>query len=408
MRILLFLAVIYGSLLQAQNTKNVLFIGNSITYYNNMPQTFEAIANSKGDQTSVTMYAPGGTGFINHVNDANVYAKFREKVWDFVVLQPGSNESPAYSETKEATLARLERLQDSIYKYSPCAKILLYEISYGVWGTTQANLNTYNTTMSLILSNNQYWADNAEVFFAPVGEAFREKWNNDQTDLLWVGTGNIHPNAKGSYIAACVFYASIYQKPSLGTTEISSLSQADATAIQTLVDDKVLNHKPDWRINSWYPYNNFEFQVNGNQVTFTNLSQNVDSVEWDFGDGNSSTNTNPVHQYNQLGTFSVSLTTHKANCEETTTQQISITSLSVDDTNINNQWRIYPNPVTDFLYIKTEKEIENIRIFDMKGQEILHQEKPSNTINISFIPAGIYFVKVKMANKLSVKKLIKL
>jgi len=323
MRILLFLAVIYGSFLQAQNTKNVLFIGNSITYYNNMPQTFEAIANSKGDQTSVTMYAPGGTGFIHHVNDPNVYAKFREKVWNFVVLQPGSNESPAYSETKEATLARLEQLQDSIYKYSPCAKILLYEISYGIWGTTQANLNTYNTTMSLILSNNQYWADNAEVFFAPVGEAFREKWNNDQTDLLWVSTGNIHPNAKGSYIAACVFYAAIYQKPSLGTTEISSLSQADATAIQTLVDDKVLNHKPDWRINSWYPYNNFEFQVNGNQVSFTNLSLNVDSVEWDFGDGNSSGNTNPVHQYNQIGQFSVSLTTHKGNCEETTTQQVT-------------------------------------------------------------------------------------
>ena len=407
MRILLFLAVIYGSFLQAQNTKNVLFIGNSITYYNNMPQTFEAIANSKGDQTSVTMYAPGGTGFINHVNDANVYAKFREKVWDFVVLQPGSNESPGYSETKEATLARLEQLQDSIYKYSPCAKILLYEISYGVWGTSQADLNTYNNTMSLILSNNQYWADNAEVFFAPVGEAFREKWNNDQTDMLWVSTGNIHPNAKGSYIAACVFYASIYQKPSLGTTEISSLSQADATAIQTLVDEKVLNHKPDWRINSWYPYNNFEFQVNGNQVTFTNLSQNVDSVEWDFGDGNSSTNTNPVHQYNQLGQFSVSLTTHKGNCEETTTQQVTISSLSVDDENINNQWKVYPNPVTDYLNINTEKEIENICIFNMKGQEVLSLEKPTKKLNINVLKPGFYIIKAKINGLVTVKKFIK-
>lgn len=49
----------------AQNIKNILFIGNSITYFNNMPQTFESIANDKGDAASVTVYAPGGTGFIN-------------------------------------------------------------------------------------------------------------------------------------------------------------------------------------------------------------------------------------------------------------------------------------------------------------------------------------------------------
>jgi len=34
-------------IVNAQDTTKVLFIGNSITYYNNMPQTFEAIANDK-------------------------------------------------------------------------------------------------------------------------------------------------------------------------------------------------------------------------------------------------------------------------------------------------------------------------------------------------------------------------
>lgn len=40
---------------------------------------------------------------------------------------------------------------------------------------------------------------------------------------------------------------------------------------------------------------------------FTNLSQNADSYEWDFGDGTTSTEVNPVHEYSQPGTYDVSL-----------------------------------------------------------------------------------------------------
>ncbi len=79
-----------------------------------MPQTFESIANSKGDPTEVTVYAPGGTGFINHVIDQNVYNLFHAGSWDYVVLQPGSNESPGYSEPIDATLSRAKTLKDFI------------------------------------------------------------------------------------------------------------------------------------------------------------------------------------------------------------------------------------------------------------------------------------------------------
>ena len=405
MRYLFLLICLYISSTQAQNTKNVLFIGNSITYYNSMPQTFESIANSKGDNTSVTMYAPGGTGFINHVNDPNVYAKFREKVWDFVVLQPGSSESYGSSSPIATTLTRALRLKDSILKYSPCAKILYYEISNGVHGSTQNDLNNYNLSMTTIRQNLEFLADGSDLFFAPVGEAFREKWNNDQTDMLWGSTGNIHPNAKGSYIAACVFYASIYQKPSLGTTEISSLSQADATAIQTLVDAKVLDHKSDWRINTWNQYTNFEFQIGGNQVNFTNLSQNVDTVEWDFGDGTTATQTSPTHSYNQIGQFTVSLTTHKGNCDEVVSKQVNITSLSIDD-DLSAQWIIYPNPVNDRLYIKTDKNITAISIWTLDGKKIYQQDANCNEIEVNTIPKGIYFIKVIIDDRISIKRIL--
>ncbi len=376
----------------AQNTKNVLFIGNSITYFNNMPFTFEAIANSKGDATSVTMYAPGGTGFVDHVNDPNVYAKFREKVWDFVVLQPGSGESFGSTHPISTTLNRAIQLKDSILKYSPCAKILFYEISNGVTGNTASDLTNYNNSMDIVRSNLEYLADGTDLYFAPVGEAFREKWNNDQTDMLWGNTYNIHPNEKGSYLAACVFYASIYQKNSEGTTVIGSLSQNEANLLQQTADEKVLQHKPDWRINVHNLYTDFEYNINALQVSFNNLSANADSVSWDFGDGYSSTDNNPTHQYATNGNYQVTLTTTKGNCNESLTKTLTVGNSGINTLTVSN-FVLYPNPANDKLLIEINKPGKyRFEIIDITGKILMTTTE--NIIQVSSFDSGMYWIKI--------------
>ncbi len=381
---------------KAQQTKNILFIGNSITYYNNLPVTFENIANSKGDPTSVTMYAPGGHGFADHVNDQNVYAKFKEKVWDFVVLQPGSGESFGSTQPISATLTRALQLKDSILKYSPCAKILFYEISNGVTGSAASDLANYNNTMDVVRSNFEYWADNTQLYFAPVGEAFREKWNADQTDMLWISTYNIHPNAKGSYLAACVFYASIYQKPSYGTTVTGPLNQAEATALQQIADEKVLLHKPDWRINVYNLYTDFDYNINGLEVNFTNLSANADSFLWDFGDGHTSTDTNPVHQYATTGTYQVSLTATKGDCVETVTENVSPGSSGISD-HSNIRLNLYPVPADKIIKIAINQPGKyNYQILDITGKIL--KTVSENLIDVSDLTGDIYLIKITNKN----------
>ncbi|REJ85288.1 MAG: PKD domain-containing protein [Bacteroidetes bacterium] len=49
-------------------------------------------------------------------------------------------------------------------------------------------------------------------------------------------------------------------------------------------------------------------------VLFTNTSQNADAYWWDFGDGTSSSLTNPLHPYMKPGKFDVSLTVMRGNC----------------------------------------------------------------------------------------------
>lgn len=51
----------------------------------------------------------------------------------------------------------------------------------------------------------------------------------------------------------------------------------------------------------------FDYEADGLEVTFTNKSTNATSFSWDFGDGETSTDQNPVHTYDAYGVYTVKL-----------------------------------------------------------------------------------------------------
>jgi hypothetical protein len=269
------------------------------------------------------------------------------------------------------------------------------------------NLDTYNATMDLIRTNLEYLSDSTELFFAPAGEAMRTAWNDDQTTMLWGGNGDIHPNARGSYIIACAFYSSIFQKPSLGTNVINSLTAAEASSYQELADTTVLNHLSDWRINNFNQHTAFNYQINESLVTFTSSSQNIDSLHWDFGDGNTSNLSVVDHDFIQMGLYDVVLTTYKDGCVETETVSIDIELLELEIIADALAAKIYPNPFLDRITIENYRG-EEIFIFNLLGQEfngfvsIVETEKGLE-INTTRLPLGTYVLRVngvvKVVNK---------
>lgn len=379
---------------QAQHITKVLFIGNSLTYFNSMPETFETIANELGDSTEVTVYAPGGTGFVHHVADSNVYHYFKQGDWDYIVLQPGSNESPGYSFPIQETLDKARILKDSIEAYNPCAKVLYYEISYGVWGNTPGHITTYNETMDLIKTNITLLADSTNAFFAPVGEAFRTSWNMNSNNLLWGSAGDIHPNDKGSYMAACVFYASIFQNESVNTSITNSIPVNEALFYRELADSIVLNHTSDWRINTFELYVDYSYLQNGNSIQFNNTTLNADSVIWDFGDGHYSNTFEPQHQYLNNGIYQTTLIAFKGECMDSITQTIEIIGLDINNHESISNYIISPNPTSDVFNIKniTNNEEVRCRIFDLNGN--LHFQFSGSSIDVSGLSHGAYFVEI--------------
>ena len=69
--------------------------------------------------------------------------------------------------------------------------------------------------------------------------------------------------------------------------------------------------KDDPVVDSNDPISSFQYEISADnflEVTFSNFSQDANSYLWDFGDGNSSTDENPVHTYDAEGDYTVTLT----------------------------------------------------------------------------------------------------
>lgn len=414
--LLLFLYIIVSFSAIAQTTDNplkVLFVGNSLTYYNNMPQTFEQLADEQGYHVTIDQHTPGGTGFVHHVANSTLYQKFRNEVWDYVILQPGSNESPGFSYPIEETIGRAKQLRDSILKYSPCASIHYYEISYGIVNNTEASFNQYLDRQTLIKNNLTQMANETGIPFVPVGECFRNSMINDDTYFLWVNYGDIHPNPKGSYMAACSFYNGLFKQRITNTAVLGGLSEAEAQYIRGQAEETTFNTLDDSLITTFTSTANFNYEITAPAtINFTNTSENYDSVLWDFGDGITSTSEVIEHTFDFTTntSYTVTLTAYKDCKEHHKTFIVSDSILSVEEENDLNYFKVYPNPVESIVNIEAidGRQIDNISVVDISGKIIdIPFEANTAYLDVSNLSSGVYFLMIKSNTLITKLRVVK-
>jgi len=69
---------------------------------------------------------------------------------------------------------------------------------------------------------------------------------------------------------------------------------------------------------------------------------------------------------------------------------------------------VYPNPVSDVLFISSEKiTIEYLSVFSISGKLVLEQRNIDNSIDVSELPQGMYFLKLTSEYGKAVQKFIK-
>lgn len=150
-----------------------------------------------------------------------------------------------------------------------------------------------------------------------------------------------------------------------------------------------------------------------NQLTavFADASTNATSWTWNFGDGNSSTQQNPFHIYNQSGTYTVTLIAcNDCGCD-TTTQVVTVLANSIDENFLQNVVSIYPNPNKgEFTISMNGVASAQIEITTIQGQVVYTEKVIANgsiNKNIHLNNAtGMYFVKIIANEQTMISKVI--
>ena len=120
-----------------QDSLRLLFIGNSYTYYNDLPAMVYEIAKTQKKKLSVKSITKGGERLRGHLKNEKVRKALTEEHWDFVILQEQSSDPARQSETVIANIYPAARELDSlIHVGSPEAHTIFYMTWGHKYGTT--------------------------------------------------------------------------------------------------------------------------------------------------------------------------------------------------------------------------------------------------------------------------------
>ena len=378
---------------QAQDSVSVLFVGNSYTYVNDLPNVFKQLTGSLGDEATVDSKTNGGFTFQNHLVDPLTMTKIHAKPWDYVVLQ-GQSQEPSFpfDQVNTQTLPPAVSLADSVYANGFCSQTM-YFMTWGrqVGDPQWDSINTFYKMNNRLRNAYVRIADSANASVAPVGVAWKYIIDNHPTINLYSPDGS-HPSLEGTYLAACTFYASVYRKNSTGAPYTAGLDPTVAGYLQNAADLAVLDSIDTWSLKGKADLTVADFlaSVNGQTVQLTNSSVHAQGYMWNFGDGTSSVNVDPTHGFTAAGTYPIELIALSECGNDTTIQQITIQSAGIIEGDVLGLTvKMLGNGSFDLEFMETPTVLT---IRDMNGAVVLtiKPEQKNVHMDLSAVSAGIY------------------
>ncbi|MGB0862375.1 MAG: PKD domain-containing protein [Saprospiraceae bacterium] len=418
--LLLFISL---SAFSQSDTLRALYLGNSYTYVNSLPQLTQSLATAANKTLIIDNNTPGGYTLEGHSTNSTSLNKIMQGNWDFVILQEQSQIPTIDYHRYNSMYPAVEALNDTIKKYNPCAKVVMYMTWGRRFGGQQCDQGGVNCSPAFadfsqmqdsLESAYTGIANSIRAYVAPVGIA----WKNviEDTTIVLHSGDNSHPNYNGSYLAASVFHSILWNESPVGLSFAGSLSNPLAAYFQQVADSTVFHSYSDWNVNIDNVIADYSYNIVGDSVQFTNLSQSLSPVaySWDFGDGNTSNDENPSHTYAANQTYSVSLIVEYCSKKDTIIQTITINTVSVEQVNFQSLIKVFPNPVLSNLEISIDKEPLdlNLKIINSIGKVVAIYDvnnEQNITYDLAFLPSGLYFLQLlnKENNEKVIIKIVK-
>ncbi len=268
--------------------------------------------------------------------------------------------------------------------------------------TTPANNDWFITPQISLLSNSEFsfWAKSVTAQYG------LERFN------VYVSTtnnsiGSFSKISTGSYIEAPTTWTQyVYDLSAYNNQNVYFAIQCVSNdAFAFMIDDIVVFTEAG--VNA--PVANFSGTptsgCNPLTVSYTNLStNNPTSYSWSFPGGTPATSTqqNPVITYNTPGTYNVSLTVANAGGNNTFTRTgyINVDCSDVQE-ELSSKINIYPNPTDGIININIPENKATVKINNIIGKEVksLRLTSNENTVDLSSLTPGMYFMEVQLSNR---------
>jgi len=145
------------------------------------------------------------------------------------------------------------------------------------------------------------------------------------------------------------------------------------------------------------------------QFADRSTGNNITRWRWDFGDGTTSRDQNPEHQFASEGAFDVCLTVTDASCSRTTCQTIVIAFVGLEDEwPAGTEVDLYPNPSAGEVWLDLTQARAlpvEVALLDLQGRSLLQRrwaptQELSQSLDLNAFPAGLYVVALKVGDQL--------
>jgi hypothetical protein len=182
--------------------RHILFVGNSYTYWNELPRMVRALADSAGhpEITIESITAPG-VSLEDHWNEGPARSKIAAGGWEIVVLQQGPSSQP---EGRRLLREYVSKFSQEIHRVGGRPALYMVWPSRERSGDFDGVRESYTAAATLV----------GGLLF-PASEAWRAAWRRDSTLALYSGD-NLHPSRLGSYLTALVMVAELLGQPPEG------------------------------------------------------------------------------------------------------------------------------------------------------------------------------------------------
>jgi hypothetical protein len=193
---------------QTPRVWKVLIIGNSYTYFNNLPKMFEqvALADQPPRGVQCEMIVKGGATLQQHWEGGKAVPAIRQGGWDFVILQEQSTLGVTFIVEGQPRIADASyyfaaaRRFDDVIRKSGARTVV-----FAFWARENAPKEDHD---ALAYDHFKLGKDLGAIV-APAGLAW-QAFRKQKAGAALYHEDHSHPMPEGSYLAACTLYAACF------------------------------------------------------------------------------------------------------------------------------------------------------------------------------------------------------